>query len=259
MRLTDMNASNFCPSCSQVILADSDGRMPPWCRHCGADLKSGAKSPKPAASGEPPPKEPELLGAAGRIPVNGKLDALPYIHACIPGMLGNNTLYRIYFTKNDLLVFRIGSGTVSAGQILPQTRPRVRPISVGLLPMIAHSVAKRNDAEQIRLAERVKELDAADETTLRDIVYTGDAAFILGRGDITWLRIDPPSGYIRFICGLDHEGLLKFEHRVAGKMKLALPAWKDAKKAVEELPKLFGDLVQVNLAWGSAARHAGGV
>jgi hypothetical protein len=190
--------------------------------------------------------------------VNGKVEALPYIHACIPGMLGNNTLYRIYFTKNDLLVFRIGSGMVSAGQILPQTRPRVRPISLGLLPLVAPNVAKRHDAEQIRLAQRIKDLDTASESTLRDYVSTGDAAFFLGPGDITWLRIDPPSAYIRFFCGVDHEGILRFEHRAAGKMKLALPAWKDAKKAVEELPKLFGDLVQVNLSWGSAARRTGG-
>jgi hypothetical protein len=230
--------------------------MPPWCRHCGADLNSNPKSSSPAATAQATPEQRVPSNTPGSFPVNGQTKAPPYIHACVPGMLGKNMLYRIYFTSSDLLVFRIGSGTISAGQVLPPTKARVRPIGLGLLPMIAHSVAKRNEAEDMRLAERAKELEAADEPTLRDCVYTGDAAFALGPGDVSWLRIDPPSTYIRVFCGVDHEGLLKFEHRTAGKMKLALPSWKDAKKAVEELPKLFGDLVQVNLVWGSAARRA---
>jgi hypothetical protein len=237
-------------------MADSEGRVPPWCRHCGADLKTSPKEPAPAATAQAPLQQPKLPSAAGPPAPNGQTKAPPYIHACIPGMLGKNMLYRIYFTSSDLLVFRIGSGTISAGQVLPSTKARVRPIGLGLLPMIAHSVAKRNEAEDMRLADRAKELEAADEPTLRDCVHTGDAAFALGPGDITWLRIDPPSGYIRVFCGVDHEGILKFEHRTAGKMKLALPSWKDAKKAIEELPKLFGDLVQVNLSWGTAARRA---
>ncbi len=242
-----------------MILTDSEGRMPPWCRHCGADLKSSPKNPTPAAAAEAPLREPVPLGANGNLPPNGKDQGLAYIHACVPELLGNNSLYRVYFTKTDLLVFRIGSGSVSAGQVLPQTRARINPVGFGLLPMIANGVAKKREAEQLRLAERAKELDGADEPTLRDYAYTGDAAFILGPGDVTWLRIDPPSGYIRYLFGVDHEGVLKFAHRAAGKMKLALPSWKDARRAIEELPKLFGNLVQVNLSWGSAARRSVGV
>src|SRR5690349_10812311 len=106
-----MNASTLCPSCSQIILPDAEGRMPPWCRHCGSDLKSSSKDPSPAATADTPPnEEPTPLDAAGDPPVNGQSQSLSYIHACVPGLLGRNLLYRIYFTKTDLLVFRLGAG-----------------------------------------------------------------------------------------------------------------------------------------------------
>jgi hypothetical protein len=239
-----------------MILADSEGRMPPWCRHCGADLKSNPKSPTPVAAAEAPTKQPETLSAPGDLPVNGQGQSVSYIHACVPGLLGRNSLYRIYFTNTDLLFFRIGSGTISAGQVLPQSRFRVMPAGVGVQALTAYKDARKREMEQLRLTERISQLDGADEPTLR--AYTGDAAFILGPGDVTWLRIDPPSAYIRYLYGVDHEGVLKFEHRAAGKMKLALPSWKDARRAIEELPKLFGNLARVNLSWGSGARRTAG-
>jgi len=44
----------FCPICQTLIAPDGDGRMPPWCPCCGADVKRGAPASDP---NEPQQKE----------------------------------------------------------------------------------------------------------------------------------------------------------------------------------------------------------
>jgi hypothetical protein len=272
-----MNATIFCPSCSQIIHTDAEGRMPPWCRHCGSDLKGGPKNSSPAPSAEAPASDSPAPSANGgqmsnpsprpdgleirptALAVNGQSQGLTYIHACVPGFLGRNTLYRIYCTKTDLLVFRIGSGTMNAGQVLHQSPLRVMPVGAEFQALTAPSRNRKREMDQLRLTERLSELDAADEPTLRDYAFAGAGAFIAGLEDVSWLRIDPPSGYIRFFCRLEHDAVLKFEHRTVGKMTLALPSWKNARQAIAELPKLFGETVQINLTWGSAGRRAAAI
>ena len=52
-----------------------------------------------------------------------------------------------------------------------------------------------------------------------------------------------------------HEAMLKFKHRSQGSLAFALPSLRDARRAAEWLPRLFGDKVQVSLSWGSAGRQ----
>src|SRR5262245_7306118 len=163
-----MTSAMTCGSCSKQVLASPEGRLPPWCPHCGTSLKvsEGAKPATAVAA-------PMPLGKAGFMPT---VDAAPtesFFHACVPGISENNhRLYRVYITASDLLVFAIGSGAVSMGEVLARTRPSQLPQGG-----IANAIAMRSEAKEIDLAKRVAELDTADENTLREYAASGDAAF----------------------------------------------------------------------------------
>src|SRR5207245_7583644 len=101
---TIMASAMTCGSCSKQVLASPDGRLPPWCPHCGTSLKvSEGARPTPPVAAAPIP-----LGRAGFMPT---VDAAPtesFFHACVPAISENHhRLYRVYFNSTDLLVFAI--------------------------------------------------------------------------------------------------------------------------------------------------------
>jgi hypothetical protein len=64
-----------------------------------------------------------------------------------------------------------------------------------------------------------------------------------------------PSLWNSWVCSVQHEAMLKFKHRSQGSLAFALPSLRDARRAAEHLPRLFGDRVEVSLSWGSASRR----
>jgi hypothetical protein len=178
------------------------------------------------------------------------VDAAPtesFFHACVPSYSENDhSLYRIYVTDRDLLFFKIGVGPVSMGEVLPRTRPnRIGP-NVGL----AGAVAELADAHQRHMAERIAELDAANEAMLRAFAEERDRGFVIGPDDVASMSLSGPSLWYRWLCSVEHQAVWKFKHRTEGRWKLALPALRDARRAAEHLPRIFGERVQVSLAWG---------
>ena len=258
-----MPKANLCSSCSKPILASAEGRMPPWCPHCGATIKSQpetasdrATSDRPVAdrpdAERPATASPGPLGRAGFVPT---VDAAPtesFFHACIPGHSENDhKLYRVYITPGDLLVFAIGVGQVSMGEVLPRTRSLMTPLQTGMVG----AIARREESHELQLAERIRELDAADEATLRQFAVSGDRAFVVAPADVKWMTLDGPSIWNRWVCSVQHEAMWKFAHRTQGRWSLALPSYRDARRASEWLPRIFGDAVKVSLSWGSAGRR----
>jgi hypothetical protein len=247
-----MNMVISCPSCAKSVSADTDGRVPPWCRHCGANLKTATDTPALTASTSPHAGAPAAIGGETRA-VTAPSRGVLFIQGCDPSLWGtDHALHRIYITSTDLLVFRIGYGAVSGGQVLPRTKPR-RVFAGGLVGAVAIMV----EAKRARLASRVQELDEADEATLRHYAAEWEGSFSAGADDLAWLRIDPPSRWVRFYSGIQHEGVLKFAHRDGAKMVLVLPGVKDVRRAAQELPRLFSGCVEINLPWASAAALSG--
>jgi len=239
-----MPNATSCSGCSKKVLASPDGRMPPWCPHCGASLKAHS-----VPESLPPAAAPTPMGAAGFVPT---VDAAPtesFFHVCIPGNSENHhRLYRIYITSSDLLVFAIGVGAVSMGEVLARTRPVQMPQGG-----MAGAWAAVQQSEDLKLADRIAELDAADETTLRQIAESGDRAFQVTPQDLKWMILDGPSLWYRWFNSIQHEAVWKFAHRTQGRWDFALPSLRDARRAAEWLPRLFHDLVKVKLSWGSRA------
>jgi hypothetical protein len=195
---------------------------------------------------------PTPLGQAGYLPT---VDAAPtesFFHACIPGVSENrHRLYRVYITAADLLVFTIGRGAVSMGEVLARTR-RERLPQGGM----AGAIAMREETEDLDLAKRIAELDAADENRLREYAVSGDAAFQVTPQDLKWMTLDGPSLWYRWFNSVEHQAVWKFGHRSQGRQEFALPSLRDARRAAEWLPRVFGDQVKVSLNWGSSRKSS---
>ncbi len=250
-----MHVPIFCPKCPHRITPAVDGRLPPWCPRCGVDLRQEPVTPPPPTAISAELLEPAPLRAADRPAARDANAAVPFFQAFAPALgQDSHELYRIYFTSTDLLIFQCGIGTVSLGQIMPRTKSRISYAAWGLIPMILKAIARAQEGKHLRYADRMQDLDMADEDTLRDYASMRDGSLIADADDLKWLRIDPPSGWYRFWYRAEHEGVLRFAHRTRGKMALALPTTRDVRLAREELPKLFGEAVQINLQWGYSSR-----
>jgi hypothetical protein len=242
-----MAVATACSSCAKQILASPEGGLPPWCPHCGANIKADSNASSwPVATASAP------LGRTGMMPT---LDAAPtesFFHACVPAFFENDhRLYRIYVTATDLLFFSIGVGPVSMGELLPRTRSVMSP-----RPGLAGAVAMLQETQQLHLAKRMQELDSANEATLRQFAVSGDRAFVVAPDDLKWMTLSGPSLWNRWVCNVEHEAVWKFAHRTQGKWSLVLPALRDARRAAEWLPRLFKDRVQVSLSWGTSAQKS---
>lgn len=231
-----------CPGCSKPVLASRNGELPPWCPLCGVSLK--------AAPAEQLAVAPTPMGPAGLLT---SVDAAPtesFFHACIPAFWeSDHHLYRIYVHEGELWVFTLGVGQVSLGEIMPRTRSMV----MGYGGMGA-AIMRMQEAQRIHLAERIEALDTADPATLRQFAASGDRAFIVAPDDVEWMTLKGSSLWTRLVHNVEHEAVWKFARRGRGQWSFALPGIRDARRAAEWLPRVFGNSVKVALNWGSSAR-----
>ena len=112
-------------------------------------------------------------------------------------------------------------------------------------------MAEWDDGKKRQLALRIQELDAADESMLRAFAEAEDRGFVFEPSDCLAMSLAGPSLWYRWLCGVTHEGVWKFRHLGHGNWKLALPSLRDARRAAEHLPRLFGTQVEVSLNWGA--------
>jgi hypothetical protein len=237
----------------------ADGRTPPWCPHCGVDIKrdalvapaaavvAAAPVPKPVAA-ITLPEAPTPRGAAGLLETVEQAPTESFFHACDPALSDKcHRIFRFYITPSDLLVFALGMGAVSEGQVLPRTKSILPPTMGGM----AGAMARMEESKDLQLAKRIEELDAANEKALRDMAESGDRGYVVGPDDVKWMTLAGPSLWNSWVCSVQHEAMLKFKHRKQGSLAFALPSLRDARRAAEHLPRLFGERVQVSLSWGS--------
>jgi hypothetical protein len=236
----------YCSQCSYPIPVNGDPL--PWCPRCGADLKSRRSSDRPAPTG-PADEGGESTDADSRpvlspTPADG---ALPFLSACKLTLLSKDREnFRLYITGTDLLVLKLDPppfrerrvmGQVIGGALAGSTARLVQGVILG-------------DQRQAEPRDRERMLGVADEFTLRQYAHEWKGSFVADPKDVSRLRIGPASWWRRFLSGIEHEGLLTLRHRWKGKVTLALPSLTDVRRAVEELPRLFGEVVEINLPWG---------
>jgi hypothetical protein len=162
----------------------------------------------------------------------------------------------MYVTGTDLLIFELGRGDIDVSD--EGLRQRGVPVvGIGLMAAAAVAVAMIREAQQKQLAARLQQLDDADELALRRYAEIDKRAFRAGRDDVAWARIDSPSWWVRWFCGIRHAGVLTLAHRARGKHTFALPAVTDVRRAAEALPGIVGESVPINIPWAAAASRSG--
>jgi hypothetical protein len=96
-------------------------------------------------------------------------------------------------------------------------------------------------------------LAKADALTLVQLAAANPGSFAVAPEDVRELRIDPPSWWKHFFCGVagtDQEALLTLVHERLGTMQLALLSREDVRTATVEFPKIFREsAVRINVEW----------
>jgi hypothetical protein len=106
-----------------------------------------------------------------------------------------------------------------------------------------------------KFLEEMRVLDEADAATLLYLAAESDESFTASPHDVRDLHIDPPATkhLLQGLSDRPHEGLLKFFHSRRGGLTFALLDREHVLLATRELPRLFGDVVKVNVVWSHAA------
>jgi hypothetical protein len=224
-----------CPSCSRAVPMN-DGRMPPWCRSCGASLNE--KSVRAATA-----KEPQ---AAAVTP-----PSLPSFHACVPQVLQHErlTAYRFYVAAEELLVFPAGLASIQEGIFVPQSRAASLKSMHSGAGGLAGAFQQWSESKAMHAADRLAELEGATEAMLVAAAQAGDGALALRPVDLSQVHIDPPGGWFGMLRGFRCTALLNLGHTKFG--TLALPSASDCRVAIEGLTKLLGKSLVVNVPWGA--------
>jgi hypothetical protein len=234
-----------CPQCSNPIPVNGDPR--PWCPRCGADLKSRRSPDRPAPAG-PADGRGESTDAHSRPVLSPTPDgALPFFSACKLTLLSKHRQnFRLYITGTDLLVLKLDPPPFRERRVMAQV---IGGATSGAASRLLQGVIL-GDQRPGEPRDREQMLGVADEVALRQYAEAWKGSFAADPQDVSCLRIGPASWWRRFMSGIEHEGILTLQHRRKGKVTLGLPSLTDVRRAVEELPRLFGEVVEINLPWG---------
>jgi hypothetical protein len=237
-----------CPHCKNYVVTDAQGRFPPWCRKCGADLKfrpEDLETATPAAS-EPPLRVPGFLSVA-LVPEEERqaharpttANQPPCFHAQV--LSGQRRLYRIYLAEGELLFL----------DRTPWRPPAVLGGLADLFAGILGGLIVKAVAEEGRKKwmARVREMDSADELRLQVMVDEDENSFRAQADKLSGVVINPPTFWQRWgVFTPRCAGVLRLRHSATGELALGL-SLEDMRWALRELPRFLGGEVAVNAVW----------
>jgi hypothetical protein len=156
---------------------------------------------------------------------------------------GCRRLYRVYLLAEELLVLETE---------LQQPPPNFTGVAVahgligGLIAGLANAVVA---FLRTRSADaRRRQLDNAGLDELIRLAETEKDSFRAGPADVVCARLDPPSDWERGPKE-EYPGRLYLRHRVCGEISLEFLTSVEMRIAEEELPRIFGDRLAVNIIW----------
>ncbi len=228
-----------CPSCSRSFSPTIDGRLPPWCPRCGADLKA---RPQPSSPPEAAAASPGVPTATPAVAPTVPVPSLPgpqlgYIQVRAAKSLDvSQAFYRLYVLEENLYFLRLGCplekkappSAVAAGALF------------GLVGALVVSAMTTDNVPRDEMAERARLLDLADEEALRMYIKEGDGSFVLAVKDVEQVRLGPVS-FWRGLGKSAPQGLLQFTHAEAGELECELLSFLEVRKTRERLRPRFGD------------------
>jgi len=210
---------------------------------CPSRVSSDAISAKPLA---PPSGFPRPNDLQADVPLTAKI--LPtYFHARAVYNFKPNRFYRVYVLPEMLLFLDAGPenkdqfkrGIGAAGAATGGILGAMVGLAVGSV-----IDSTRGDG----LDARKKLLDTADTDELIQLSDEGGASFRARLDDLHNARIEPTSTWHTMQhIGNKYVGLLCFHHADKGDMTLEIPTANDMQTALDELPSVFVDDLDVNV------------
>lgn len=224
-------ASIACGRCKRPVPAELG--IPPWCPHCGRDLKNAAEGSSLVFGGGPV-TDVDNLGAARQLQP-------PYFVA----RLGRT--YRVYILPSKLLFLDAPAiDDVSGAERI------IRGVSIqgGLIGWIVGSAVTGNIADDRRSKARNRHLmlDVAEVPALVEMADHESTSFRVDVDDLGAVRIEGLSFWQNAFADRC-AGRLHFVHPDRGPVSVDLPKPDDVRVAIKQLAAVLGDKLTVNAAW----------
>jgi hypothetical protein len=222
-------ASVACGRCSRT--APAEAGLPPWCPHCGADLKATADT-APLMFG----------GAPGREVANLTTQLQPpYFHGRI------ERHFRVYVLPSKLLFLE-----APVLEDLSRVECIIRGVSIqaGLVGwVIGSSVAGAiGDSRRSKTRNRLLMLDVAATEVLVEMAEREGMSFVADVDEVQEVRIEALTYWQNAFAG-GCAARLQFRHPERGPMSVALPKPDDVRIAIKQLAAVFGERLTVNATW----------
>jgi hypothetical protein len=163
---------------------------------------------------------------------------VPYFHALAVFICKRNRLYRIYVCPDELVFIWAGAGAEGmAGAEFGSSHGVVGAL-FGLALKRALDPARKNAARRRIL----------DESPLEVLVNDHPKNLRAPVSEFEEVRIGPRSDrHARAYGDHSHQALLYLRHRSLGKYRLGIASVEDVRIALEELPRVFGDICRVDI------------
>jgi hypothetical protein len=222
-------ASVACGRCSRI--APAEAGLPPWCPHCGADLKATADT-APLMFG----------GAPGRELANLTTQLQPpYFHGRI------ERHFRVYVVPSKLLFLEapVLEDVSGAERII-----RGVSIQAGLVGwVIGATVAGAiGDNRRSKTRNRLLMLDVAATEVLVEMAEREGTSFVAEVDEVQEVRIEALTTWQNTFAG-GCAARLQFRHPERGPVSVDLPKPDDVRIAIKQLSAVFGDRLTVNATW----------
>jgi hypothetical protein len=207
-------------------------------------------------------KSGDARAALARLQANARMAdfprgrSLPFFHVRFKPPKGDRArrIDRVFLTENEFLFISLHTSTLNLERGISRTTGM---INGGLVAGLATGlVAGVNAYCQMMTFEeyraRTRALDGVtDEHLLRQFAGEDPESFTLPMQEIRDVRIEPPSVWDKFNGRGEIAAKVQLDHPEHGKLTLDLPCFDDVGKAMEELPKVFGNEVQITASWNS--------
>jgi hypothetical protein len=172
----------------------------------------------------------------------------PYFEARAVYALKINRFYRVYVLPEMLLFLDAGP---ESGDQYTRGITAAGAVTGGILgAAVGSAIGSAIDyaREDVRYA-RKRLLDTASTEELIELSAEGGVSFRAAPADLLCARIEPTSTWHTMqYFGNQYIGLLCFQHADQGDVTLELPTPNDMRIALAELPVVFGDQLEVNVA-----------
>jgi len=165
----------------------------------------------------------------------------PYFHGLAVFACKSNRLYRVYIRPDELVFIWAGSGMEGmAGAHAGAAAHGLVGALLGALMAKALDPTKKNAARKAVL----------DGTPLEQLIGDHAKNVRAALNEFDEVRIGPRSEWhARSYSDHGHQALLYLRHRALGKYRLGIASVEDVEIALKELPRVLGDVCQVEIEW----------